>query len=118
MKILVFDFNEDFYPLYIRKLSVIENMDISFAKTIEDVLKNIKINTPDCILLNHLYNDKLKYYNTIRALGYKGDIIITIAGKENTIKRGFYNGISGIIDKSLNGIDFRAQFCNIMNKVG
>lgn len=115
MKVLVFDFNEDFYPLYTRKLSVIENLEISFSKDLDEVLNKIQNDNPDCILLTHMFYDKFKYYTKIRNSGYKGSIIITISGKSNIIKRNYYNGISGIIDKSLNGIDFRSAFCSIMN---
>jgi len=115
MKILILDFNEDFYPIYERKLREVGDIQIFFSKDIDNALRCLKDNKPDCILLNHLFYDKLNYYSQLRTFGFTGDIIIVIAGKENIIKRSSYNGISGILDKSLNGKDFRKNFCTLLN---
>lgn len=114
MKILILDFNDDFYPLYERKFNTLSFVTLNFAKDITSALAYLKTNKPDCILLNHLFYNKLDYYAKIRQTGFTGDIIIVIAGKENIVKRSRYNGISGILDKSLNGTDFRKKFCSLV----
>ncbi len=115
MKVLILDFNEDFYPIYERKLREIGNIQIFFAKDLEAALSCLADNKPDCILLNHLFYDKLDYYTQLRSFGFTGDIIIVIAGKESIIRKATYSGISGILDKSLNVKDFRKNFCNLLN---
>jgi len=113
MRILILDFNDDFFPIYTRKLEQIDSIEILFAKDINAALSFLK-EDPDCILLNHLFFKKFDYYNQLREAGFQGDIIITTPGKTNIIKRSQYNGISGIIDKSLNGEDFRKSFYKIL----
>jgi hypothetical protein len=115
MRILILDFNDNFFPIYERKLKVIKNIEILYAKDIEEAIKLLE-NNPDCILMNHLFFKKYNYYDRLRLQGFTGDIIITIPGKEKIIKRSHYNGISGIIDKSLNGDDFIKSFYSILNK--
>ena len=115
MKVLIFDFNEDYFSLFERKMRKLPEITLYFAKSIEEALFCINKYKIDCILMNHTYLDRIEYYNQIRNAGFRGHIIITIAGKKNRVKTIYYNGISGVLDKSLNGEDFREQFCNLVS---
>lgn len=115
MKILIFDYNEDFYPLFERKLRELPFVDLSFSKDLDSTLAYLQKDKFDCILMNHLFYEKFDYYSKIREEGYKGDIIVTVAGKKKSIKRMYYNGIKGVLDKSLNGNDFREAFCKMLH---
>jgi hypothetical protein len=112
MKILIIDSNEDFFPLYARKLAPLTSgITPTMCVGLEGLLQ-LAACKPDCIIVSHR---NLHIYEDIRKLGYAGPIIIAVAGKDKLIKRNYLNGISGIIDKGLNGEDFRKQFLAIYN---
>lgn len=107
MKILIIDFNEDYFPIYKRKLGGTSNLGLFFAKNYLEAIDVISSNSIDCIILNHLFYNTYGIYDRLRSAGFSGKIIISVAGKEKHVKRNKYNGIVGVIDKSLNGEDFK-----------
>ena len=117
MKILVLDFNEDFYPIYRRKLEGIEGVEVYFAKSYVEASSIISSKDVMCVMINHLFDDTFRMYDKIRNMGFNGKIVICIAGKEKYVKRNKYNGIVGVIDKSLNGEDFRSKLVSLIQDV-
>ena len=114
MKFLILDYNEDFYPIYRRKLEGLSDTDIKFCKNQLEANEACLLYKPDCILISHLLEKTYSSYDFFRKLGYKGDIIILVPGKDKFIKRNFYNGISGILDKFLNREDFQSRLTELL----
>lgn len=114
MKFLILDPNEDFYPIYERKLEGYEGLKLIFCSAETNVKEIYTSFNPDCILINHSLSKASNIYNYIRELGFTGDVVILSPGKEKRIKRNYYNGIAGVVDKFLNKEDFQLKLREIL----
>lgn len=114
MKILVIDSNVDLEVIYRRKLKGISEA-IDFSTSLSKAKSLVSKRSYDLVLLSHILKnaDGIEGYNMLRASGYIGPVIITTSGREINKLKPQYNGITGLVSKSLSGKKFVDKILDI-----
>lgn len=106
-KILIIDSNKSFYRCYRRKLLSL-HANITFIANLKELNSLIDFTQFNFILVSHIFKDSngVEIYNFLREKGYSGNIIIVTSERDSIVKNYYLNGITGILDKTLNSEDF------------